>query len=468
MSLYSITPITIFSDAVVANLGTSVAVSANGKKAVIGASGISSVYSSQLSSGVFGPLQLIVSDVSANQLGYAVAVSSDGSVVLIGEPQAFGTAGACISVINGVQSQPFVSNAVNPPNFFGTAVGLSYDGKTAIIGAPGITSQAGAAYIFTRSDLIWTQQAVLTHTSGFLGDDFGTSVSMSADGNTVVVGAPSVSSASNAYVVVFLYSDTTWIEQSPHLISGSDGDNFGYSVSMSADASTILAGAYLGGGNNSGIVYVFTNFDGTWPLQKQLQLDPSVQNAYFGFSTSLSCSGNIALIGAPGYSDLGDGPGAVFFFTRSGAKWSSASDAFPQMINDTSNNLSGNDAANSTASFGGSVSLSANGIIAVVGDPSYPNASDYGLVAIYQCGYDIPNIPCFQLAGPPGPQGIQGPTGLQGIQGPMGAQGVQGPIGLSGAAGVNLTAGAYLNQIILFALLLYGGFLLMFFTITFC
>jgi hypothetical protein len=451
---------TAFSDSTVTNLGTSVAVSAEGKTAVIGAPAVSRVYRSHLSSGVWGPLQLVASDSSANALGSAVAVSSDGSVILIGEPQAFGNAGACISVVNGIQGQPFVPSTMTPPRFFGTAVALSYDGKTAVIGAHGSPAQLGMAYIFIRSDTVWTQQAPLTHTSGFSGDDFGIAVSMSADGNTVVVGA-SAGGFNAGYAMVFVRSGTTWMQQNPTLMSGMVGDNFGSAVAISADASTVLVGAdgLLSGG--VGITYIFTNFDGTWPLQAQLNVSDTA-DVFFGFSTALSCNGNIALISAPGYGDPlsnGAGPGAVFFFTRSGVLWSAAS--APQMINDTSNNSQ----QQSPASFGGSVSLSANGVIAIVGDPSYPNASDYGLAALYQCGYDIPNIPCFQLAGPPGPQG---PAGPQGQLGPQGPSGPQGPVGFQGPAGANLTASAYLHQIIIFALMLYGGFLLIFFTITFC
>lgn len=471
MSLYSIATLKIFSDSDVAKLGTSVAVSADGKTAVIGAPGTGCVYQTKLSDGHWGNLQLIASDSSNSELGLAVSISADGSVILIGAPSKSQT-GNCVSVINGTTIPSFFALSPHPGDKFGYSVSMSYDGTMAIIGAVGVSNGKGAAYIFTRSDIVWTQQGItpLTYSAALNGDRFGTSVSMSADGHTVVIGAP----ASTGYAVVFVYSDltATWIQQHPRLTNGSSdtGDSFGNSVAISADASTILVGAPEQGtnanANANGFSYVFTNFDNTWLPQGTLGAISDLNSHsdsifFFGTSVALSCSGNIALIGAPGFSDgfpgYGGGPGAAFFFTRSGVKWSIAS--APQMISDTSYNTSNPTLMES--SFGGSVSLSADGVSAIVGDPSYPSASNQGLALIYRCGYDIPNISCFQAVGPRGPQGFTGSTG------PIGPTGTQGPIGFQGLAGENLTDSAYLSQIILFALLLYGGFLLIFFAITF-
>jgi hypothetical protein len=49
-------------------------------------------------------------------------------------------------------------------------------------------SSAGAAYVFTRSNGIWSQQAFLKASNAEAGDWFGSSVAL--DGDTVVVGAP--------------------------------------------------------------------------------------------------------------------------------------------------------------------------------------------------------------------------------------------------------------------------------------
>jgi O-antigen ligase len=88
-------------------------------------------------------------------------------------------------------------------DFFGYAVSLSADGNTLAVGAYGEASSttginstpnesasyAGAVYVFTRSGSTWAQQAYVkaSNTGGY--DYFGTSVSLSADGNTLAVGA---------------------------------------------------------------------------------------------------------------------------------------------------------------------------------------------------------------------------------------------------------------------------------------
>src|SRR5262245_19911406 len=66
---------------------------------------------------------------------------------------------------------------------FGGSVGIS--GSTAVVGAPYTNSFIGAAYIFTESGGIWSQQAELTPSDPVVVDEFGSFVAVS--GSTVVV-----------------------------------------------------------------------------------------------------------------------------------------------------------------------------------------------------------------------------------------------------------------------------------------
>ena len=462
---------TTFSDSVVGALGQSVALSADGKTVVVGAPSANSAHVTRRVSGVWSPLQLIVSDninPTTYSLGSAVAVSSDGSVILIGEPaSSTGSSGRCFCIISD-QVQFFTSGSAYQNDAFGSAIAISFDGTKAIIGAPGYNNSTGAAYIFEYSNGSWTAKALLRISNdlgvlnGANGDNFGRSVSMSADGNTVVVGS-AAGYQGIGYAAIFTYSGGVWTQQHPRLTNGGGvtNDYFGRSVAISADASTVIVGACI-----SGLAYVFKNFDGTW-LQQMQQLLPNSNSrtSFFGYSVALSCSGNVALIGAPGYPV--NGPGATYLFTRSGSKWCSSSDANIQMISDTSNNtyFPGSGAI---LGFGSVAALSADGSIAVVGDPSYPNVSDQGLATIYYCTYDTPSSPCFPVISPTGPEG---PPGIQGPPGPPGSDGLQGPIGpqglrgYQGTTGATLTAGAYLNQMILFTIVLYGGCMILLFLI---
>lgn len=78
---------------------------------------------------------------------------------------------------------------------FGTSLAISADGKIVVVGSPnsGINDE-GYAYVYERSDNTYNQVGILT---GPASGNFGSSVSVSADGNTIVVGD---SSGGNSYV----------------------------------------------------------------------------------------------------------------------------------------------------------------------------------------------------------------------------------------------------------------------------
>src|SRR5450759_1100915 len=77
-----------------------------------------------------------------------------------------------------------VGNAVQ-----GQSVSLSADGNTAIVGGFSDNSDAGAAWVWTRSGGVWTQQGTKLVGSGATADARqGASVSLSGDGNTAIVG----------------------------------------------------------------------------------------------------------------------------------------------------------------------------------------------------------------------------------------------------------------------------------------
>jgi hypothetical protein len=73
----------------------------------------------------------------------------------------------------------------------GWSVALSPDGNTAIVGGYGDNNLIGAAWVYTRSNGVWTQQGPKLVGSGAVGQAWqGVSVALSVDGNTAIVGAP--------------------------------------------------------------------------------------------------------------------------------------------------------------------------------------------------------------------------------------------------------------------------------------
>src|SRR5262249_36843765 len=131
----------------------------------------------------------------------SIALSTDGSTALISAPFDSGGKGAAwwYTRSGGVWSQqgPKFTGALAFGNaWFGYSVALSADGTTALIGGtqdsvnPGGGGAAGAAWFFTNSGSGWSQQAKLTEAVRSSSDGFGDSVALSADGNTALIGAP--------------------------------------------------------------------------------------------------------------------------------------------------------------------------------------------------------------------------------------------------------------------------------------
>ena len=158
------------------------------------------------------------------------------------------------------QQKLLVSDRV-ASDWFGNSVSLSSDGNTALIGAYRASpkgTDSGAAYIFTRSGSTWTQQTKIFPGDGVSSDYFGTSVSLSSDGNTALVGAHGNSSYTGA-AYIFTRSGSTWTQQQK-LVPGDSAtsDYFGYSVSISSDGGEIKIR------NIHDKEYTFTMVDSVW------------------------------------------------------------------------------------------------------------------------------------------------------------------------------------------------------------
>ena len=294
---------------------------------------------------------------------------------------------------------------------FGFSVSLSDDGDTLAVGAyledsgtTGIngneadngTDAAGAVYIFTRNGASWSQEAYLKASITDNPDQFGLALSLSADGNTLAVGAIGESSASTTIngsqtdnnanssgaVYIFIRNGTSWSEEAFIKASNTgSGDLFGRSVSLSDDGNTLAVGADLedsatqgintsngadNGAQSSGAAYVFTRSGTTWSQQAYIKASNGEFNDHFGYALSLSGDGNTLAVGAYGESNSGTGinvninnnnaalSGAVYVFTRSGASWSQ--DTFIKASNTNVNDF-----------FGTAVSLDEDGDTLAVG-----------------------------------------------------------------------------------------------------
>ncbi|MGA2009833.1 MAG: hypothetical protein ABSH51_04735 [Solirubrobacteraceae bacterium] len=157
---------------------------------------------------------------------------------------------------------------------FGTSVALSADGNTALIGGSGDDGQTGAAWVFARSGTAWTEQAKLVPadliTSAHTPSEFGGSVALSADGNTALIGAASDGGGVGA-VWVYVRSGTTWSEAQKIVPSDEIGPGaFGSAVALSAGATTALIGGGDDGAAQGGAAWIYGDATGSWIEQQKI------------------------------------------------------------------------------------------------------------------------------------------------------------------------------------------------------
>ncbi|MBK9065164.1 MAG: hypothetical protein IPL89_18615 [Acidobacteria bacterium] len=348
--------------------GWAVALSADGSTALVGGNqdgyGAGAVWVFTRSGDSWtqqGP-KLVASGPASNQ-GASVALSADGNTALIGS---FGLAAWVWTRSGGVWTQqgpPLTGAGMGPNNpVFGRAVALSADGNTAAVGGGWGGGWNGAVWMFTRSGGVWSPQGPLLRGTDAVGlDAQGTSVALSADGNTLVEGGYYDNDGVGA-AWVFTRSGGIWAQQGLKLVgSGSWGaslsGNQGVRVALSSDGNTALVGAW----NEAppGGAWIWTRSGGVWTQQgPKLVGTGAVGNAHIGMSVALSGDGNVALLG--GFTDNGSN-GAVWVFRRSlgvwtqqGSKLVGTGSEIPEFF---------------TPQQGTSVALSTDGTTAIVGGP---------------------------------------------------------------------------------------------------
>ncbi|MBL9039692.1 MAG: IPT/TIG domain-containing protein [Archangium sp.] len=244
--------------------GRSVAVSADGRTALVGGradgtTGAAWVYSRD-EAGAWaqqGP-KLAGSDATSSaEYGWSVALSADGRTAVIGGPNDTGGRGASWVFIrddSGTWRQQ--GSKLFDPNdtggHQGTSVAVSADGTAFIAGAPR-DGDHGTAHVYVRDAAGWVQRgARLTPNDASGRADFGSAVGISSDGSTVVVGGPADRNNVGA-VWVFTWSPSgAWVQHGPKLAVSNVSCRFGVSVALSLDGARLLAGGdfadvFLGG-----------------------------------------------------------------------------------------------------------------------------------------------------------------------------------------------------------------------------
>ncbi len=391
-----------------ARFGVSVAVSADGNTALIGGfedhrgvgaawvfirTGTAWTLQRKLVAPTAGPHRKAIGHA---MFGSSVALSADGNTALIGGyGDHHGVGAAWVFIRTGTAwtlQRKLIAPRAGPKRsekgegLFGYSVALSDDGNTALIGAaydnPAVCPSpcvivpagVGAAWVFIREGGVWTEQRkLLAPSTGAgrmeIGDGlFGSSVALSADGNTALIGAERDNGSVGA-AWVFIRVLTTWTLQGKltrpttvvtvHKIPPAQ---FGSSVALSSDGNTALIG-----GPGNAVAWVFIREGGVWTEQQVLTPRPyliivkpgepsKLGNPEFGYSVALSSDGNTALLGGPSFNGYA---GAARVFTRAGTVWTEQQTLSLPSI--------GPAAEIGAANFGWSVALSHDAKTALIG-----------------------------------------------------------------------------------------------------
>ena len=189
-------------------------------------------------------------------------------------------------------------------DWLGHSVSLSANGSTVAIGASSFSLDSTGYYVkvyHTDSDGRNMVQIGQTLSSNDIEDYFGHSVDITADGMTIICGSPgNFATDRPGHVRVFslegdvILGTGTWKQIGQDIIGEANGDEFGYSVSISDDGQILAVGARF---SNRVRVYRMNDSESGW-----VQLDDDI-SAEYETSVSLSGDGNKVSIGSQLYDN---------------------------------------------------------------------------------------------------------------------------------------------------------------------
>ncbi|TNF66426.1 MAG: hypothetical protein EP298_09780 [Gammaproteobacteria bacterium] len=253
---------------------------------------------------------------ASDESGWSVATNEDGSIIAVGArlnaDSGANSGHVRLYQYNGtawVQLGSDIDGEAANDNS-GYSVNLSDDGFRVAIGAisnDGAGTDRGHVRIYDYNGTNWVQVGADIDGEAD-SDQSGISVSLSSDGSRIAIGAHqnNGTGALSGHVRIYEYNGAAWVQVGADIDGEAAGDNSGISVSLSADGSIIAIGAIGNSDNgaNSGHVRIY-RFDGTsWQLQGAStvfgsDIDGEAASDFSGFSVSLNDDGTRVAIGAP-------------------------------------------------------------------------------------------------------------------------------------------------------------------------
>lgn len=268
-------------------------------------------------------------------------------------------------------------NGLNMNDILGSSVSISSDGQVIVVGAPG-QSQGGQVRAYSLENNSWELKGQMIEGNGEAWDFIGTSIALNSEGSVLAFGARN-------YVRIYKFQGDQWVQIGENIVGEAIGDYFGYSVSLSSDGKIVaIGGRYNDGGTvDAGHVQIYEDMEGTW-VQLGDDIDGESENDLSGTSVSLSSDGHKVAIGAMSNDGAFENSGHVRVFEFLDENWA-------QLGNDI-------DGESENDQSGGSIDLNSDGTILAIGAYSNDaNGISSGHVRIYnysdsnweQMGQDI-------------------------------------------------------------------------------
>lgn len=310
----------------------------------------------------------------------AVALNGDGTVLAVGASSNDGNGNNAghvrvFALVAGIWTQIGQDiDGMAASEYSGIAVDLNDDGTVVAIG--GVFSNIARVYENVAGSWVQRGSDIVGENTG---DQFGGALSLSANGNTLAVGGMrnDGNGTDSGHVRVFNYTAPNWVQVGNDIDGEAAGDQSGSSISLSANGGTVAIGAIYntnnGAGSSSGHVRVYTLNFGNW-VQVGNDIDSVAQGDEFGYAVSLSGNGDMLAVGArlfDGAGPLANARGHVRVFENNLGNW-----------NQIGADIVGDDDGDE---FGRAVALNSDGSILAVGAPVDRDvALRSGLVRVYE------------------------------------------------------------------------------------
>jgi hypothetical protein len=200
---------------------------------------------------------------------------------------------------------------------FGRSAALS--GHVAVVG-----SSSGAVNVYRFNGLHWQEEAQLTASNGATANGFGYAVAISGDVIAVGENDGNWSSIDDnrypdaGFVYIYRFNGSSWMEEAK-LTAGAGAYGFGSTVSINGNLAIVGAWGIDGSADDTGMAYVYRFRGSQWQEEAQLTPEDATEGDRFG--RAIAVSGDVAIVGAPYDDESVENSGSAYIFRYDGSSW---------------------------------------------------------------------------------------------------------------------------------------------------